>query len=126
MEYIETPNFDNDTLEKLNSVDQDVVMLTILSVVEKSGNYDLAVKVTSMFLDNDNEYIRGTAVESMSHIARLWKKLPIDLIDKINSIPLNEKSNWVQDKADDVADDLEVFIKGYERPSKLNTTPNTR
>ena len=118
MEYIETRNFDNDTLEKLNSVDQDVVMLTILSVVEKSGNYDLAVKVTRMFLDNDNEYIRGTAVESISHIARLWKKLPIDLIDKINSIPLNEKSNWVQDKADDVADDLEVFIKGYERPSK--------
>ena len=118
MEYIETPNFDNDTLEKLNSVDQDVVMLTILSVVEKSGNYDLAVKVTRMFLDNDNEYIRGTAIECISHIARLWKKLPGDLIEKINSSLYNDQSSWVKDKADDVVDDLEVFIKGYKRPRK--------
>jgi vesicle coat complex subunit len=118
MEYTEIPDFDNDTLAKLNSADQDVVMLTILSIVERSGNYDLAIKVTRQFLDHDNEYIRGIAIECISHIGRLWNKLPVDLIEKANNALFGDPSGWVRDKADDVVDDLEVFIKGYERPSK--------
>ena len=118
MEYIEIPNFNNNTLAKLNSADKEVVMLTILSIVERSGNYDLAVKVTRQFLDNDNEHIRGIAIECISHIARLWNKLPVDLIEKVHSALSSDTSVWVRNKADDVVQDLEVFIKGYIRPAK--------
>lgn len=118
MEYIEIPDFDSDTLAKLNSADQEVVMLTILSIVERSGNYDLAIRVTRKFLDHENEYIRGIAIECISHIARLWKKLPTDFIEQINFSLYKDQSDWVRSKADDVVDDLEVFIKRYKRPTK--------
>lgn len=117
MKYTEIPDFDDNTLAKLNSADKEVVMLTILSIVERSGNYDLAVKVTRQFLNNDNEYIRGIAIECISHIARLWTKLPEDLIEKVHSALSGDRSGWVRNKADDVAQDLEVFIKGYKRPA---------
>lgn len=117
MEFSNIPNFDNNTLSNLNSADKEVVMQTILSIVERSGNYDLAVKVTRQFLDNDNEYIRGIAIECISHIARLWRKLPEDLVEKVNYALSSDISSWVRNKADDVVQDLEVFIKGYKRPA---------
>lgn len=117
MEYAEIPNIDNNTLANLNSADKEVVMLTILSIVESSGNYDLAVKVTRQLLNNDNEYIRGIAIECISHIARLWNKLPEDLVEKVHSALSGDTSGWVRNKADDVVQDLEVFIKGYKRPA---------
>ena len=116
MEYTETPKFDSESLEKLNSFDQEIVMLTILSIVETSDNYELAVDVIRRFLDHENEYIRATAVESISHTSRIWNKIPKDFIEILNNTIINEKSRWVKNKAYDVLDDLEVFIKGYVRP----------
>ena len=117
MEYIKIPDFDNDTLLKLNSSDQEVVILTILSIVERSGNYDSAISVTRKFSDHHNEYIRGVAIECISHIARLWNKLPDDLIEKVHDLLLYDSSDLVRDNANDVINDLEIFIKGYKHRS---------
>lgn len=114
MKYEEVPNFGIDTIERLESENFEVVQMALLSVVLYSDNYGLALKTIRRFLLHDNEYIRGSAIECISHVARLWKKLPDDLIASAND-SLYDKSEWVQGKGDFVIDDLEVFIKDYRR-----------
>ena len=115
MKYEKVPDFRDLNLELLNDLEPEKVVMPLLSVVMYGGNYDLAVNITKQFVKHPHENLRGVAIECISHIARLWGIVPQDLIEELNSA-FNDPSEWVQGKADFAADDLEVFIKDYQRP----------
>lgn len=116
MKYNEIQDFDKSQLQLLESDEPRVVLMALLSIVQYSGNYELAVDSTRKFVSHQDQYVRGVAMECIGHISRLWKKVPQDLIDTLH-LALKDKNSWVQGKADFAIDDLEVFIKKYKRPS---------
>jgi len=116
MEYEKVPDFDKYLITQLDNNEPEKMIMALISVVQYCGNYCLAVNTTRRFINHPNEYVRGTAIECISHIARLWGKLPEDLIASANK-SLTDKSEWVQGKGDDAIYDLEVFIKNYKRPT---------
>lgn len=103
----------------MNSNDEEKLMLVILSVVQYSGDYNLSVKTVKQFFNHDNEFVRGRAVECISHIARLWSKIPDEFI-KATHTSLGDKVDWIKGKADYIIDDLEDLIEGYNRPDNKN------
>ncbi|PSL25712.1 hypothetical protein [Dyadobacter jiangsuensis] len=118
MIYKEVPEFYSDTQNGLDSNDPDVVLSALLSTVMKGSSYDLSVSTTSRFLSHPDKYIRGAAVECISHIARIWNIVPVDFLSHVN-LALNDSDGWVKGKAENAVDDLEVFIKGYKRPKTV-------
>ena len=114
MKYENPPEFNEIILLELNSNDERVVIRSILSCVLTGGDYELAVSVVRRFCKHEREWIRGTAITSISHIARLWKKLPNDLKEVVH-VARADPSEVVRNKSEFVIDDLEVFIKGYHR-----------
>ena len=118
MTHQAVPDFNSEVLTNLDSNDSNQVVLALLSTVIYGGSYDLAVLSTSRFLEHGDIYIRGTAVECISHIARQWRKVPIDFLSQA-TIALSDSDEWVSSKADYTIDDLEVFIQDYKRPKAL-------
>lgn len=116
MKYHEIPDFDKSQLELLESDKPGTVLMALLSVVQYSGSYELAVEVTKRFVSHHDQYVRGVAMECIGHLARIWKKVPPDLIDALHG-GLKDDSDWVQGKADFAIDDLETFLRKYKRPS---------
>lgn len=115
MKYQEIPDYDPSQLELLEGNDFGSVIMALLSGVQYSGQYKLAVDSTRKFLSHHDESVRGIAVECIGHIARLWKKLPTDLVEAAHKA-MKDESDWVRGKASDTLDDLEVFIKKYKGP----------
>ena len=89
--------------------------MPLLSIVMYGESYDLAVESTRRFVKHPDDSLRGVAIECVSHIARLWRKVPKDLMEEVNKA-FKDQSEWVQAKADYAAADLEIFIKEYKRP----------
>ncbi len=115
MTYEAAPEFNSDIQIMLDSNDSNVVVKALLSTVMNGDHYDLAVSSTRRFLLHQDKYVRGTAIECISHIGRLWNKVPFDFLSQV-SLALNDSDEWVRGKAEYTIGDLEVFIKGYKRP----------
>ena len=118
MNYEAVPEFNSGMLISLDSNDSNVVVLALLSTAVNGDSYDLAVSSTSRCLSHHDKHIRGTAVECISHIARIWNNVPVDFLSHVN-LALNDSDEWVRGKAEYTIDDLEVFIKGYKRPKEV-------
>lgn len=100
------------------SGDSTRIINALLSVALNFGDYDLAVSSVSRFFAHQDQYVRGCSITCVSHIARLWGKVPADFLVQVESA-LADSSTWVSGKADTTIDDLEVFIETYKRSSNL-------
>lgn len=118
MIYEPVPEFNSDTRTSLDSDDPKIVVLALLSTVMDGNSYDIAISSVSRFFSHQDKYIRGTAVECISHIARIWHKVPADFLSRV-SVALNDSDEWVKGKAEVTVGDLEVFIKGYKSPKAV-------
>lgn len=110
MKYEEIPDFDKGKLNDLESNNPKDNISSILSIILNSSNYELSIQTIERFINHDNEHIKGIAIESIGHLARLWGKIPLELEKEVCKA-LSDKSAWVQDKAENAKDDIEIFLK---------------
>jgi hypothetical protein len=116
MQYEDIPPFSEKVKFDLESTNPNKVLMALLSVVMNSDDYNFSIETIQRFLKHENEYVRGAAIECISHAARLWRKLPHRFIDAVHHA-IHDPSDWVKGKADFAMDDLTIFIEGYKRPS---------
>ena len=111
MKYIPVPPYDgNENKKNLESKDSNEIMMNLLSISMYGDDYEQACNSIKKFLVHENEYVRGCAIECIGHLARIWKKLPIELRDAVKE-GYNDESTWVVGKSETANDDINSYIK---------------
>lgn len=113
MKYEEIKKIDSSNLlSELGSLDEDKKLNALLHLVLNENNYNLAMKTTLEFSDNESELIKGCAIECFGHIARIYGKLELEKVNNIINTNLRQKpSKFLLGKILDAKDDIEIFIK---------------
>jgi hypothetical protein len=112
--YVEIEkHIDKNTFQALESDVVDDVINALLSIVWYSSDYQLSVISTRKFFESENEFIKGASIECIGHIARIFKKLPNEFIEKVK-VSLQDESFYIKVKAEFSFEDLKIFIMGYE------------
>ncbi|MFL5738684.1 MAG: hypothetical protein ACJ75B_00595 [Flavisolibacter sp.] len=114
MKY-EDPEFTPKALMELDSEDPDVVCSALVAICLNSGNYNLSINSVHKTIISDNDQIKSLAIICVGHIARIWRKIPQDLVKVVEEVWL-DKNKPLWGYADDAISDLEIFIKGYQKP----------
>lgn len=113
--YIEiSQEINENTFIALESNDFERVKHALLSIVWYSGDYPMSITCTRRFFNSNDELIRGFSIECIRHIARLFRKLPDEFIEKTLE-SLNDESHYVKGQAEFTVNDLEIFIKGFKK-----------
>lgn len=72
---------------------------------------DFAVKVCIELASHPDFNVRGLAIESFGHIARIDKKLDKETVKPLIEQALLDESEFVRMKVDDAMDDIKHFLK---------------
>lgn len=113
MKY-QDPEFTPKALMDLDSENPDIVCSSLVAICLYSGNYDLSINSVNKTIISDNNQIKSLALICVGHIARIWSKIPTELIKVVEEIWL-DKNNPLWGYADDTISDLEIFIKSYRK-----------
>jgi hypothetical protein len=105
----------------LTSGDPDRIGVALVSTVNFE-DIDTAVDVVQRCALSSNPHVRGTAILSIGHIARIHKSALVvaKLIPLLNK-GLTDSSNLVRGMSQDAVDDIEVFL-----PSLLKLVRKTK
>jgi hypothetical protein len=112
LKYEEPPKFDNkETLKLLKSEKESDQIMGLLSIVQKSGDYNLSMKKSLEFTQSDSDWIKGCGIECFGHIARIYDKIEINIIKEVLKGGLKSKSKLIKGKSEDAIDDITHFLK---------------
>ena len=68
-----------------------------------------AEQICLRFASHPDPSVRGNALEGFGHIARLYRSLNKRLIEPVMEAGLRDPDDWVRDKAEWAARDIEMF-----------------
>ena len=68
-----------------------------------------AEQICLRFATHPDPSVRGNAMEGFGHIARIFRSLNKRLIEPVIEVGLADSDDWVRDKADGAAEEIEMF-----------------
>lgn len=95
----------------LRSPDSKVVLRAILSAALYSDDGLWAEKLVYKFIDHDDPYIRGNAMLSLGHIARVHGSLNRERAIDVLRVAKNDRHEFVRSHAIDALDDVRHRVK---------------
>jgi hypothetical protein len=104
-------SFENTSIEKLNSENENDRILALLNLVMNGNNYEKAMESSLEFAKENSEWVKGCGIECFGHIARIYKKLDLEAVKEILKESLKSDSKIVAGKANDAAEDIAHFMK---------------
>lgn len=112
LKYQAPPDFEHKSnLKLLKSENEFDKINGLLSIVLKSGNYDLSMKKSIEFSQKNSEWVKACGIECFGHIARLYKKIELDSVQAIITSGLKSKSKIISGKSESAIDDIVHFLK---------------
>ena len=72
---------------------------------------EFAAEVCIRLASHTDFNVRGLAIESLGHLARIDKKLDKETVKPLIEKALLDESEFVREKADDAMDEIEFFLK---------------
>ena len=108
--HFENPHFSNQSIDDLDSENVDKASNAILSICLYSGDYDLSIASIRKCLKHSDDNVIGCAIVSIGHTARIWRKLPTDLIEEVKNARRHD-SPFVRGQAESAIDDVNFFIE---------------
>ncbi len=104
-------SFENTSIEKLNSENENDRILALLNLVMNGNDYEKAMQSSLEFAKENSEWIKGCGIECFGHIARIYKKLDLEAVKEILKESLKSESKIVTGKAKDAVEDISLFMK---------------
>lgn len=110
--YQPIPNFNKSEMERAIS-ENDFAKLKYVPLFASLyfEDRDFAAEVCIKLASHSDFNVRGLAIESFGHLARIDKKLDKENIKPLIEKALVDESEFVRMKADDAIDDIEFFLK---------------
>jgi len=112
LKYEEPLEYEFEKISELLESNNDSDLINgLLSLVLKSGNYDLSMEKSIEFSYSESEWIKGCGIECFGHIARLHKKIELDSVTQILASGLKSKSRIIAGKSESAIEDIAHFLE---------------
>ncbi len=95
----------------LRSGDPDIMLRALLSAALYSGDGLWAEKLVFKFIDHNNPYVRGNAMVSLGHIARIHGSLDRERAIDVLRVATNDRHEFVRGHAIEALEDVRHWIK---------------
>jgi len=82
----------------------------LLSLALYADDWKFAQDICTKYSRHKDENVRGIAILCFGHIARLHRKLDLDMVLPIIKEATNDQSPFVRGHAESALDDIEIFI----------------
>lgn len=105
----------NQVFENSEKFDEELIINCVLACSMREVDFDLSQKLCEKFLLSGNYDLQRIALLSISHIARTYKRNINSNIYEILLEIYKNKKNELWGEADEVFDDLEIFLN-YKKP----------
>ncbi|MFC5404682.1 hypothetical protein [Cohnella soli] len=98
-------------INQINSDNPDTIVRGLLSLALNADDGEFVQDLMVRYSQHKNENIRGIAILSFGHIARIHRTVNKDLIIPHINDALNDKSKFVRGHAHSALDDINMFCK---------------
>lgn len=112
MKYVPIPKFTKTEMEQaISENDLDKLKYVPLFASLYFENRDFAAKVCIALASHSDFNVRGLAIESFGHLARIDGELDKEIVKPLIEKGLIDKNEFVREKANDAKDDIKHFLK---------------